>query len=93
MQDYYLKFDSESQANALLFDNTPEGTLNRYRNMDVIGVIYEETGNIVIQDGMEVPEVAPIPGWHVNVRVIDGEDGGPLEPYRVYPQAPRRVWA
>lgn len=31
-------------------------------------------------------------GWHVNVRLVDGEDGSALEAFRVYPVTPLRVW-
>jgi hypothetical protein len=36
--------------------------------------------------------MAPIEGWHVNVRLID-EDADALEPFAVTPTNPRRVWA
>jgi hypothetical protein len=93
MQDYYLKFDSESQAEIVLWNIQNENRIPKFRNTDVIGIIYEATGNMIMQEGAELPEMVAIPGWHVNVRVIDGEDGAPLDVYQVFPQAPRRVWA
>lgn len=93
--DLYLKFADEAEANSILYTVTPEvlddegnviteaQTQPNYRNIDVLGVIYNNTDP-------ENPVV--IPGWHVNVRVID-EDTAPLEPFVVIPVNPRRVWA
>jgi hypothetical protein len=44
------------------------------------------------EDG-EYPEMAPIEGWHVNIRLVDGEDADALAPFAVTPTNPRRVWA
>jgi len=56
--------------------------------------MYESTGQVTVdEDGMEIPVVAPAPGWHVNVRLMPDEDGTALEQYRVYPNTPSRVWA
>lgn len=93
--DLYLKFDSEAQANALLYTAHPEvsddeGNVTveayvtpNYANIDTLGILYE-------QDEDEDP--VPLPGWHVNVRLVDGEDAAPLEAYEVHPTLPRRVW-
>jgi hypothetical protein len=43
------------------------------------------------EDG-EYPEMAPIEGWHVNIRLVDGEDADALEPFVVQPNTPVRVW-
>mgnify|MGYP000751083095 CR=1 FL=1 len=48
-------------------------------SLDIIGTIYRETGNMVEQtfadgeDTIEVPEMAPIDGWHANL-LLHGED-------------------
>lgn len=63
-----------------------------FANIDTIGVIYKPTGETTEQDGMTVPVMAPIPGWHVNVRLADGEDGSAIEPFKVQPATPMRVW-
>jgi hypothetical protein len=80
--DYYLKFDSEADATAVLYD----GETARYVNIDVLGVLYERNDD---------PEAEPVPlqGWHVNVRVVPGEESAILDPYAVHPTLPRRVWA
>ena len=51
-----------------------------YRNIDVLGVLYTDD--------------LPLDGWHVNVRVVDGEDGSKLESFKVNPEPLtwRRVW-
>ena len=38
--------------------------------LDVIGVIYRPTGKMLDTDMGEVPETAPLPGYHANVRVM-----------------------
>lgn len=64
-----------------------------YRNIDVIGTIYEPTGSTPAGDLGEYPEMAAVPGWHVNVLVLDDEDAAPLQPYVVAPTQRLRVWA
>lgn len=89
MMDYYLKFETEQQAIAVLFNPvaTEDGAeimlIPRYLNTDVIGLLFDE------MDGEQIP----IDGWHVNVRLVPGEDSQALEPYRVQPTHPRRVFA
>jgi hypothetical protein len=83
--DYYLKFSSEAEANAVLYtahedsDATPN-----FRNIDVLGLLYTNDEEPVALDG-----------WHVNVRTADDENGSALEAYQVtpLPTTPRRVWA
>jgi hypothetical protein len=42
-------------------------------------------------DEGEVPEMAPLDGWHVNVRHTD--EVPQLAPYQVFPVTPTRMWA
>jgi hypothetical protein len=49
-----------------------------FANIDTIGVIYKDE--------------QAIPGWHVNVRLVDGEDASIIEPFKVQPATPMRVW-
>jgi hypothetical protein len=66
----------------------------KYAAVDVIGVIYKPTGNLLpAEDGSgdAVPEMAPLDGWHVNVR-HKGE-APELAAYQVQPKAPVRGWA
>ena len=66
-------------------------------SFDIVGLIHEPTGNMLTDaEGIEYPEMAPIPGWHVNLRIrgdymrteaeaIDATDG-------VSPVTPHRTW-
>lgn len=103
MIDFYLKFASEAEANSVLYTVTPavldeegnvvseETTTPNYRNIDVLGTLYEKPPIPLPEDYAPVA----LDGWHVNVRVVDGEDGTPLESFKVNPEPLvwRRVWA
>jgi hypothetical protein len=65
----------------------------RYRNIDIVGTIYKPTGKVIKGEDGEYPEMAPIEGFHVNVRLEAGEDWEALIPYQVFPENPVRVWA
>ena len=66
-------------------------------SFDIVGLIHEPTGNMLTDaEGVEYPEMAPIPGWHVNLRIrgdymrteaeaIDAVSG-------VEPVTPHRTW-
>ena len=102
MTDFYLRFASEEEARSVLYTVTPavlneegevvteEQVKPNYMNIDVLGVIYEPTAEV---DADGYPVMAPLDGWHVNVRTINDEDGAALESFKVEPKAPRRVWA
>lgn len=86
MTDLYLKFPDEASATSLLYaDEQPN-----YRNIDVLGTLYE--GGQWDEEGNEIIAPTPIEGWHVNIRLVDGEDVEPLLPYAVTPATPIRVW-
>ena len=97
--DYYLKFADAAEANAVLFDQqtiVDGGTVEtvpvpRYAAVDVLGVIYAPTGKLLMVDDEEVPEMAPLPGWHVNVRHT--AEAPELAPYVVTVRNPKRMWA
>jgi hypothetical protein len=107
MTDLYLAFTDEAAATAVLFTQEPtewdeEGNATAfeprqcYANIDTIGIIYKPTGEMVTSDDGEgnvvsSPAMAPIEGWHVNVRLV-GEDAEALEPFEVSPVTPVRVW-
>jgi hypothetical protein len=96
--DLYLKFESEEQADSLLYtvhpavDNEQEYATPNYINIDVLGILYERQE---IDDPENPPEPVPLDGWHVNVRVMPFEDPTLLEAFKVNPepQVWRRVWA
>ena len=101
--DLYLKFESEAQATEYLYTQVPvewddsdptepiafEPRPN-FANIDTIGIIYE--GGEWDEEGNVITEPVALDGWHCNVRLVDGEDGSALEPFKVEPEHPRRVW-
>ena len=86
MHDYFLKFPSEAQANAVLFD----GEIGKYTAIDVIGTIYKPTGKMLSTEDGQVAENTPVDGWHVNVR--HKSEAPELAAYAVTPSSPERVW-
>ena len=82
--DLYLKFNSENQANSILFDiQNSEGEVTKipkYTAIDMVGIIYKNH--------------LPLEGFHVNIRVTASEDITDLEPFVIpEPKTPSRVWA
>jgi hypothetical protein len=62
--------------------------------LDVIGVIYKPTGKMLDTDMGEVPETAPLPGYHANLRVMTADfDPESLADLACNPKAPARGWA
>jgi hypothetical protein len=92
MIDKFLKFDSQEQAEEVLFDKTEEGYLIPKGDFvaDVVGVIYKPTGKTFKTAEGPVPEMAPIPGWHVNVR---GSDADKFPDYEIEVATPTQFWA
>jgi len=102
MQDFYLKFVDEEQAQEVLYtkvvDEWSEDPdvepiplrwhyVPNYVNIDTIGIIYEP------QTDLEDYVPVPYEGWFVNVRVVS-EDPDPLLPFSIDPQPyPIRIWA
>jgi hypothetical protein len=102
MQDLYLKFPDQSTADTLLYvqiptafdtdgDPTEWEPRQVYQNTDVIGIIYEH-GEWDAEGDQITPPIA-LEGWHVNIRLMEHEDGTALLPYAVTPTHPRRTWA
>jgi hypothetical protein len=99
--DLYLKFADEAEADSVLYTVHPatldedgvtvseQYTTPNYQNIDVLGIMYVDQP---IPDPENPPPPIPEEGWHVNVRVVEGEDAAPLEPFAVFPTLPRRVW-
>ena len=98
MTDLYLAFATQAAADAVLYTThdavtdeegnvTAEAyTTPNFANIDTIGIIYKRTGGTD-----DEPVMTAIPGWHVNVRVVD-EDATALEPFQIHPATPMRVW-
>ena len=97
--DYYLKLIDEAamkKAFGTVETDTPYGLnvvhpLVQHMAVDIVGVIYAETGEMETYEEMTTPVMAPLEGWHVNLR----GDALPqeLEQFAVEPHNPRRVWA
>jgi hypothetical protein len=103
--DYYLKFESQEQAQSILYRK--EGVVEaneelgieanegydvaNYPNIDIIGTIYKPTGATETVEDMEVPVMEAIEGYHVNIRA----DGvcPELDTYSVTVNTPHRVWS
>lgn len=81
----------ESDRQAIQVKTEPYEVSN-FANIDHIGTIWKPTGKMLQTDEGEVPEMAPLDGYHVNVRVVD-EDASALEPYQIFPNNPVRGWA
>lgn len=97
-QDYVTVVDEETGEET----QTPEGepylvTHSHDYAIDVIGVIYEPTGNTLTDaEGNEYAETAPVDGWHVNFRLIGDGARETVEAldalYGVVPNSPSRVF-
>ena len=99
MIDLYLKADSEPELTSALLtagfiaDEESGALYHPAAALDVIGTIYQPTGETSLVDGQEVPVMAPVSGYHVNVRTTSDERAAALESFRTYPETPVRVWA
>ncbi len=72
----------------------PAGYAPVNATIDTVGLIYEPTGETIETDMGEQPEMAPLDGWHVNVRLTaDTPTPDSLVAYQVAPANPVRVWA
>jgi hypothetical protein len=97
--DFFLRFDTEAEANAALFteqtnvqgDVVEVVLVPKYAAVDVVGTIYKPTGKMLTTPEGEVPEMAPLDGWHANVRHTG--EAPELEAFRVFPATPSRMWA
>ena len=99
MIDLYLKAGSKSAMTLALktagFIQDPDSGALYHPDaaLDVIGTIYQPTGETTLVDGQEVPVTTPVSGYHVNVRTTSDELATALDAQRTYPVTPVRVWA
>ena len=99
MIDLYLKAASQAAMTTALLaagflQDAESGTLYHDGTaLDVIGTIYAPSGEVAMVEEEEMPVMAPLPGWHVNVRTTDPELAEALTALRLYPTTPARVWA
>ena len=91
-------YDEETGEPVMENDGDPYLVMHSHNHsFDIVGLIHEPTGNMLTDaEGIEYPEMAPIPGWHVNLRIrgdymrddaeaIDAVSG-------VSPVTPHRTW-
>ena len=101
-QDFFLRFADQAEADSVLFDEQTnvQGDVvetvkvPKYAAVDVIGTIYKPTGKVLPApdgSGDAVDEMAPIDGWHVNVRHT--AEAPELAAFQVFPETPARGWA
>lgn len=92
----FLKFNTEAEAVAAFAQwATEDAPIPVYIGtvaVDVVGVIHRPTGSALQDaDGNSYPEMAPIPGWHVN---LCGECPEGLAEFVIdTPNTPSRVFA
>ena len=100
--DYHLRFTDQAEADSVLFteqtnvqdDIVETVKVPKYAAVDVIGVIYKPTGKMLPapdDSGDAVDEMAPVEGWHANVRHT--AEAPELVAFQVFPQNPVRGWA
>ena len=98
-QDFMLRFSDQAEADAVLFteqtnvqgDIVEIVKLPKYAAVDIIGTICKPTGNVLKTKEGPVDEMAPVEGWHANVRHT--AEAPELVAFQVFPQNPVRGWA
>lgn len=104
-QDFYFSFTDEAEANTALqpfYHQPEEGDAHLVKHskdhsIDIVGLIHEPTGTTLTDDeGNEHPEMAPVPGWHVNLRILGDYVRAEAEAidatWGVMPVTPHRTW-
>ena len=104
-QDFYFAFAGEAEADTALqpfYYQPEEGDAylvkhSKGHSIAIIGVIHEATGVMLTDaDGNEYPEIAPVPGWHVNLRILGDymrvEAEAINTDFGVEPATPHRTW-
>lgn len=97
-QDTTSEFDPETEEEIVtnvgdpyFVQNSPDYAI------DLVGIIHKPTGNILTDaEGTEYPEMAPLDGYHINIRLNGDnrrEDIEALSDYFVDPTTPSRVWS
>jgi len=90
----------DEETNAPVMENDGDAYLvmhSHNHSFDIVGLIHEPTGTTLTDaDGNEYPEMAPVPGWHVNLRIRGDYMRGDAEAidaaFGVSPVTPHRTW-
>lgn len=99
MIDLYLKTNSEAAMTAALktagfiTDEESGALYHPDAALDVIGTIYQPTGETSLVDDQEVPVTATVDGYHVNVRTTSDALASSLDALRAHPETPIRIWS
>ena len=97
-QDYVTVVDEETGESSLVEDGESYLLTHSHEYaIDVVGTIQEPTGTMLTDDeGNEYPEMAPVDGWHVNIRLVGDAVRETVEAldttHGVTPNSPSRVW-
>lgn len=82
------------QAGLTAPDEAGEPKLVRHTDMyalDVIGTVYKPTGEV---DADGCGNIEPLPGWHVNARILTGDPiPASFVPFEVFPATPMQDFA
>ena len=98
-QDYVTVVDEETGESTQTPDGEPYLVTHTHDYaIDLVGTIYEPTGKMLTDaEGFEYPEMAPVDGYHVNVRIAGDNVRESVEAidelYGLMPNSPSRVFA
>jgi hypothetical protein len=96
-QDYITSVDEEGVETSVEDGDPYMVTHSHDYAIDVVGTLHEPTGTMLTDDeGNEYPEMAPMAGWHVNIRLVGDAVRETVEAldetHGVTPETPMRVW-
>ena len=97
-QPVITSVDEETGEPVMENDGDPYLVMHSHNHsFDIVGLIHEPTGNMLTDDeGNEYPEMAPIDGWHVNLRIrgdyLRDEAEAIDTDFGVEPATPHRTW-
>ena len=96
-QDYVTVVDEEGVETQVEDGDPYMVTHSHDYAIDVVGTLQEPTGTMLTDDeGNEYPEMAPMAGWHINIRLVGDAKRETVEAldetHGVTPETPMRVW-
>ena len=96
-QDYITEVDEEGVETQVEDGDPYMVTHSHDYAIDVVGTLQEPTGTMLTDDeGNEYPEMAPMAGWHINIRLVGDAKRETVEAldetHGVTPETPMRVW-
>jgi hypothetical protein len=84
--------ETDEDGNIVIVQPAAEGLVSGV-SLDIIGVIYKQTGETVLEDGTIMPEMSMIDGYHANLRGSFTEEQKSKLPLIEAPSTPTRIWA